>query len=153
MVENLLKNCNFKRLVVEEVMDWSVFWEAAGAIATFLAVCVALWQTKYTNKKRLKITFVEKMCYMPTVPIGSMGYMPKTEYAGLDISNTGNRKIIVQSFGLELANGSKAVIAPETTPLGTQKWPIELDIEESAFLENYLYPLLIMRMALCLIAS
>lgn len=45
-------------------MDWLLFWTAFGAIggtigalATATAVFVALWQTKYSNKKKLKLAF------------------------------------------------------------------------------------------------
>ena len=35
--------------------DWGMFWQAASAIATTAAVIVALWQTKYVNKKRVSL--------------------------------------------------------------------------------------------------
>ena len=45
-------------------MDWNLFWTAFGAIggtlgavATTAAVVVALWQTKYSQKKIIKLTF------------------------------------------------------------------------------------------------
>lgn len=45
-------------------MDWNLFWSAFGAIggtlgavATTAAVVVALWQTKYSQKKIIKLAF------------------------------------------------------------------------------------------------
>ena len=45
-------------------MDWNLFWTAFGAIggtlgavATTAAVVVALWQTKYSQKKIIKLAF------------------------------------------------------------------------------------------------
>lgn len=115
-------------------MDWNIFWNAAGSIATFAAVAVALWQTKYANKKKAKLSFVENMTIVPVVPIGTIGYMPKNQYVGVDFANIGNRKIIINSFWIELPNGARAVIQPDSTPIGTQSWPIELNVEESTFL-------------------
>lgn len=47
-------------------MDWALFWNAFGAIggtlgvlATIIAVIVALWQTKYSQKKKIKLCFNE----------------------------------------------------------------------------------------------
>lgn len=47
-------------------MDWALFWNAFGAIggtlgvlATTIAVIVALWQTKYSQKKKIKLCFNE----------------------------------------------------------------------------------------------
>ena len=45
-------------------MDWNLFWSAFGAIggtlgavATTAAVVVALWQTKYSQKKIINLLF------------------------------------------------------------------------------------------------
>lgn len=119
----------------------NINWEAMsalgtwiGAIATFVAVMVALWQTKYANKKKARLSFVENMTLVPTVPIGKIGYIPKNQYVGINFANIGNRKIILNSFWIELPDGSRAIIHPESTPIGTLSWPVELDVEESAFL-------------------
>ena len=54
-------------------MDWNLFWTAFGAIggtlgavATTAAVIVALWQTKYANKKRLKVEFSDNIIVVPS---------------------------------------------------------------------------------------
>lgn len=115
-------------------MNWIVFWQGLGAIATTAAVIVALWQAKFANHKKAKVAFVEEMVIMPAVALGSLGYMPETAYVGVDFTNIGNRKIIIKSFWVELPSNIRAVIAPEVTPVNTLSWPVEVDIEESVFL-------------------
>ena len=53
-------------------MDWNLFWAAFGAIggtvgalATAAAVIVALWQTKYSYKKKLKLSFTDNITIVP----------------------------------------------------------------------------------------
>ena len=116
------------------MINWDIFWNAAGAIATFAAVLVALWQTRTANKKKLKLSFIENMTILPTVPIGTIGYMPKNQYIGIDVVNTGNRRVIIKSFWIELPNNVRAVIQPDNTPSGAIALPATLDIEESIFL-------------------
>ena len=50
------------------MLDWTLFWTAVGAIggtlgaiATTAAVIVALWQTKYSQKKKLKLAFSDNV--------------------------------------------------------------------------------------------
>lgn len=119
-MEELFKNIN-----------WSVFWEAASAIATTAAVIVALWQTRYVNKKKVKLSFIEKMTI---IPHGAIGSIPKNQYVGIEIVNTGNRKLIIDQFWIELPENYRAVIQPDSTPAGTVNLPVELDIEQSVFL-------------------
>lgn len=45
------------------VFDWGMFWQAASAIATAVAAIIALWQTRYQNRKKVKITFNESVIY------------------------------------------------------------------------------------------
>lgn len=40
---------------VEAGFDWGMFWQAASAIATAFAAIIALWQTRYQNRKRLRL--------------------------------------------------------------------------------------------------
>lgn len=72
-------------------MDWNLFWTAVGAIggsigaiATFSAVVVALWQTKYNNRKKLKVTVTEKNSVV------SMKDNQIFHYVGLSVINIGN---------------------------------------------------------------
>lgn len=75
-----------------------------GVVATFSAVVVALWQTKYANKKKLKCQFVEDN----TMVNPSTG--DKKLYVGMSISNIGNKKVILTNWGLKLNNNSFLLI-------------------------------------------
>lgn len=76
-------------------MDWNLFWSAFGAIggtlgavATTAAVVVALWQTKYSQKKIIKLAFSDNFqLYNPNTG-------ESVKFIGLSVTNTGNRKVI-----------------------------------------------------------
>ncbi len=76
----------------------SLIISAVGTIATFSAVVVALWQTKYANQKRLKCCFTENntLC--------SSNMSQHKSYVGMDITNIGNKKVIVKSWGIKTPN-------------------------------------------------
>lgn len=87
-------------------MDWNIFsaiFQALGAIATFLAVIVALWQTKYMNRKRLKLSFTEvsQIVGMNSGPV---------ELATLTVSNIGNRAVTVQSWGFMINRKVQGIV-------------------------------------------
>lgn len=115
-------------------MDWNLFWTAVGAIggsigaiATFSAVVVALWQTKYNNRKKLKVTVTEKNSVV------SMKDNQIFHYVGLSVINIGNRDVVIKSWGFELNGDSRLVIISELSPLGeiiSAKLPHRLSIEE-----------------------
>lgn len=82
-------------------MDWNLFWTAFGAIggtfgalATAVAVIVALWQTKYSQKKKVKLKFHDRM--------STVGGIGGRNFVGISITNIGNRDVIVQSWGIKL---------------------------------------------------
>lgn len=123
----------------EAGFDWGMFWQAASAIATTFAVAVALWQTKYQNLKKVKITFNESVIYA----LGhSLGLATNYQYVSLDVVNTGNRKIIISRCGIKLSNDYLWLIFPDQTPIGMVNLPIELDVEQSVSLpwkkENFI---------------
>ncbi len=74
----------------------SIVISALGAIATFAAVLVALWQTKYANKKKLKCSFIDK-----NMVVNPQNYDKKL-YVTMSISNIGNKKIIINNWGIKL---------------------------------------------------
>jgi hypothetical protein len=47
----------------------------------------------------------------------------KCQYVSLEVVNTGNRKIIISSYGIKLPDGYKWVILQEPTPAGITKLP------------------------------
>lgn len=75
-----------------------------GVAATFSAVAVALWQIKYANKKKLKMQFFKNN----TVVNPSTG--DKKLYVGMNISNIGNKKVIIMNWGLKLNSNNFLLI-------------------------------------------
>ena len=121
-------------------MDWNLFWTAFGAIgatlgatATTAAVIVALWQTKYSQKKKLSLEFTDNFQL----------YNPNTgaslKFVGLSVTNVGNRKVIIRTWGVHLNEGSAIVMPPPDVKgmekLAYTKLPQVLDVEESIDLQ------------------
>lgn len=116
-------------------MDWNLFWTAFGAIggtigalATFAAVFVALWQTKYNYKKKVRLSFSDK------IVVASEHSSELYHYVGVTIVNIGNREVVIQNWGLDLVGNTKLMIAPDTSLIGRSiqvKLPHKLQIEES----------------------
>lgn len=100
-----------------------MFWQAASAIATTAAVIVALWQTKYNNKKKLKIKFRDNVIMANKTS--------KEAYVELEVSNIGNRRIIINRYGMSLQEGFFVVSFPDEAEMKKTAEPIILDIEES----------------------
>lgn len=69
-----------------------------GVMATFAAVIVALWQTKFANKKKLKCSFSE----------GNALFNIYTDehklYVSMDVINIGNKKVILEAWGIKTNN-------------------------------------------------
>lgn len=87
------------------INDWNLFWSAFGAIgttvgsiATAVAVIVALWQTKFNEKKKLRISFSDS----------SVVYSPyqhsKVDVICLNVVNIGNRTVILVNWGFRHSN-------------------------------------------------
>lgn len=121
-------------------MNMELFWSAFGAIgstlgsiATTAAVVVALWQTKYSQKKKLSLDFTDNFQL----------YNPNTgaslKFVGLSVTNVGNRKVIIQTWGVRLNEGSAIVMPPPDVDgmekLAYTKLPKVLDVEESIDLQ------------------
>ena len=117
-------------------MDWNLFWTAFGAIggtlgavATTAAVVVALWQTKYSQKKIIKLGFSDNFqLYNPNTG-------ESVKFIGISVTNTGNRKVIIRTWGVHLKEGS-AIVMPPVDANGIEKMvytklPQTLDLEES----------------------
>lgn len=115
-------------------MDWDMFWTAfgaiggaVGAIATAAAVIVALWQTKYSQQKKVKLRFCDN--------ISIWAEQKGQKYVGLTVVNIGNRDIIIQDWGIK-ANGVRFIVIPHTMKNPTVarltvELPHNLKIEES----------------------
>ena len=116
-------------------MDWNLFWNAFGAIggtlaalATTIAVIVALWQTKYSQKKKIKLSFNEDITI---VPQNATAFY---RYVGVTVTNIGNRDIVISSWGFKLHNGERIVVVKDKSPISSLiqiDLPHKLAIEES----------------------
>lgn len=113
--------------VQPQEFNWGMFWQAASAIATTAAVIVALWQTKYTNRKRVKLIYGEQFQYSSIVRKDYDIY----RYTTIDIVNTGNRKIVVQQLGIELPDGFRYNLSDDIEfESSIYGFPIELEPEQ-----------------------
>lgn len=120
-------------------MDWTLIWTAVGAIggtlgalATSIAVIVALWQTKYSQKKKIKVCFTDLITLTSNLPSDNV----RVEYVGIDVTNIGNRDVIIQSWGfvLQPKSNGKVLILPDRTLYGELvriELPKRLALEES----------------------
>lgn len=82
----------------KEELFWIVFnsiFSAFGSIATFAAVVVALWQTKYAHKKKLMVDFTDNLQAFDVNITGD-----SIKYVGIKITNIGNRNVILQNWGI-----------------------------------------------------
>ncbi len=107
------------------------------ALATFSAVFVALWQTKYNNRKKIKLNFTDDMKIASTMSNEFLNYV------ALQVINIGNRKVIIQNWGISLKNKHYLLFMPEiiNDPILKQintKTPVEINIENSV---NFCFPL------------
>lgn len=114
-------------------MDWNLFWTAFGAIgttigsfATAAAVVVALWQTKFAYKKKVRITFEENS--MIQVREGS----GLERVIVLRISNVGNRDITLNSISIQIEGSYTIALLPEYLEYKTIKLPWLLSVEKTA---------------------
>lgn len=117
-------------------MDWSLFWSAFGAIggtvgalATTAAVIVALWQTRYSNKKKLKVRISDNTTVVPAQ--GDISF--RKDYISVTVTNIGNRNIKVCAWQVKLSKRERAQVYLGATVYGTMladPWPILLAPEE-----------------------
>jgi len=116
-------------------MDWNLFWTAFGAIggtigavATFAAVVVALWQTKISYKKKLQLSFTDNISFVQE----NRGVVYR--YVGVSVTNVGNRDVVIQKWGFICHDKSKILIISDTTSpvsrLLQTELPHKLHIEE-----------------------
>ena len=119
-----------------KITDWNLFWTAFGAIggtlgafATLLAVIVALWQTKYENRKRLKLSKPESIKVTDT----STGHVEK-EFVAVKVCNIGNRAVSIKSWGFKATHKENILLLPDSSPLAMAiqpSLPYRLETEEN----------------------
>lgn len=116
-------------------MNWNLFWTAfgaigttLGAIATALAVIVALWQTKFNQKKKIKLYFTDKF------QLYNQNTGASVKYIGVRVTNIGNRKLIIQNWGMHMKKGDVIIVKPTEVDrferLAYTDLPRTLDLEE-----------------------
>ena len=122
--------------------DWNLFWTAFGAIggtvgalATAAAVIVALWQTKYNFKKKIRVKFTDSSIAVNDVS--------KRKLICVEIINIGNRDVNIQSWGFKVNKKKQFLLYtyladdPFLKSLNP-KFPHAIKIEES---QSLYYPL------------
>lgn len=107
-------------------------WDIAGVIATcvsafatFLACFIALWQTKYNNKKKIKLKF-----YDLAVPVLSNVSFDQY-YISINITNIGNRKIKIIEWAYYIKKERNVLLVNDFPINQSNQLPKTLDIEES----------------------
>lgn len=91
-------------------MFWTAFaaiGQAVGAIATAAAVIVTLWQIKYANRKRLRLSFSDK-----NVVFSENGNL-EFHFVNLTVTNIGNRNVIIKSWGIKVSKKQNLLIVPD----------------------------------------
>ena len=103
---------------------WGIVISIISAIATLAAVIVALWQTKYSNKKKLKLTFTIKLQMIQNL---MMMQFEKKAILLLSVSvvNIGNRKVVLTDWGFQFDKTN----ALQIVDLNGKVFPCELNIE------------------------
>lgn len=94
--------------------DYNLFWtafaaigQAVGAIATATAVIVTLWQIKYANRKRLRLSFSDK-----NVVFSENGNL-EFHFVNLTVTNIGNRNVIIKNWGIKVSKKQNLLIVPD----------------------------------------
>ena len=84
--------------------DYNLFWtafsaigQAVGAIATSAAVIVALWQIRYANRKKVKLSFSDK-----NVVFSGNGNL-EFHFVNMTVTNIGNKNIIIRNWGIKVS--------------------------------------------------
>lgn len=109
---------------------WTIFGAIGttiGSLATAAAVVVALWQTKHTNKKKLKLRYNESSLVNPNTG-ENVG-----DYIAVTVTNIGNREVIITDWSIICTKerARRAVIMTEMQGLLKTSLPHRLPIEES----------------------
>ena len=103
---------------------WGIVISIISAVATFAAVIVALWQTKYSNKKKLKLSFTTKAQMiqdMVTLQFEKKAIL----LLSVSVVNIGNRKVVLSDWGFQFDKNN----ALQIVNLNGKTFPCELEIE------------------------
>lgn len=118
--------------MTDDELFWTIFGAIGttiGSIATAAAVVVALWQAKFSTKKKLKLHFNDPITIVDPNSGKSIG-----DYIGVTITNIGNREVIISDWSIICSNGKKNnryKIMTELQGILKKTLPYRLPIEES----------------------
>lgn len=119
---------------------WTIAISIISAVATFIAVIVALWQTKYANKKKLKLsnTIVAQL-----IQDIRRGIVQNVSYLFLSVTvvNIGNRKVVLRDWGVSFSKSD----ALQIVNANEKEFPCEIEVEQCKNLQT---PLIGLRDAL-----
>ena len=103
---------------------WGIVISIVSAIATLAAVIVALWQTKHSNKKKLKLSFTTKAQMIQDM--ATLQFEKKAILLlSVSVVNIGNRKVVLMDWGFQFDKNN----ALQIVNLNGKTFPCELEIE------------------------
>lgn len=112
---------------------WEISISIISALATLLAVLIALWQTKYSNKKKLKLTVTIKAQMVQDIT--TLQFENKAiQLLFVSVVNIGNRKVVLTDWGFQFDKFN----ALQIVNLNEKVFPYELEIECEKELETSL---------------
>ena len=113
-------------------MNYNINWNMVsavgtclGALATFCACFIALWQTRIAYKKKIKLTFSDN------ITITDMNAKINIKLVSVTIYNTGNKDIEIRELAIHTNNKSKYILIQEVIPFVKLKLPHRLNTESS----------------------
>lgn len=117
------------------IFNKEIFWYALSAIATTGACIIALWQTTYNNRKKLKLHLSPKTYFVSN----------EIEMClSIEIINVGNRKVIIKEWCYFMAdksvnkNSERIILITVFNKFMNTKLPQIICIEDSVSLHlNY----------------
>ncbi len=104
----------------------SAIGSVCGSLATFSAVLVALWQTRLKTERKLLLKFSPTVYGVGDVGVGDVPYI------SLAVSNIGNRKVKVVSWGYLLDDGGSTYFSSSNMGYIGNNLPIELLPDDTA---------------------
>lgn len=111
---------------MEAFQIWTLIITALGSVGTVGAVIVALWQSKFNNRKKIKLKISTVAQVVQDARSGKFEEVSHMFFV-LDAVNIGNRDVIITSWGLCFSNNFKLQILN----IEIKQFPVKIGIEES----------------------
>ena len=103
---------------------WEIGISTISAIATLLAIIVALWQTRYANKKKIKLSVTIK-ARISQDAITLQFEKKASILLSVFVVNIGNRKVVLTDWGFQFDK----INALQIVNINEKVFPCELEIE------------------------